>query len=88
MAVATINTHTKKLVGKTDIVSRGFVHVRESADLIAEAEKKVNEVIGRELSVGVMDLTILKNEVRNALSKLFYVRTKRRPVIIPVIVEV
>lgn len=88
MAVATINTHTRHLVGRPDIISRGFVHVRESSELIDEAKDKVTAAIEGELKVGVMDLTLIKSEVRNSLSRLFYEKTKRRPVIIPVLVEV
>ena len=88
MAVATINTHTMKLIGRPDIISRGFVHVKESAALIEEAKKEVAAAVEGELSVGVLDLTLIKNEVRRSLSRLFSEKTKRRPVIIPVIVEV
>ncbi len=88
MAIATINTHTMKLVGRPDIVSRGFIHVKESAALIEEAKKAVTAAVEAELAVGVIDLTIIKNEVRRSLSRLFSDKTKRRPVIIPVIVEV
>jgi ribonuclease J len=88
MAIATINTHTRQLIGRPDIVSRGFVHMKESADLIEEAKDRVGKAVEAELAVGVMDLGLIKNEVRSALSRFFNERTKRRPVIIPVIVEI
>lgn len=88
MTIVTINTHNKKLIGRPDIVSRGFVHVRESAALIEQAKKVVIKSVERELDVGVLDLGLIKNEVRSSLSRFLYEKTKRRPVIIPIIVEI
>ncbi|MDP1808588.1 MAG: ribonuclease J [Actinomycetota bacterium] len=88
VVVVTINTHTKQIIGGPDIISRGFVLEKESAELYDEAKAKVMKAISRELSLQVMDWAILRNETRSTLSRFFYERTKRRPIIIPILVEI
>ena len=86
--VVTVNTHTKQIIGGPDIISRGFVLEKESSELYDEAKARVMKAVTRELSMQVMDWAILRNEARNTLSRFFYERTKRRPVIIPIFVEI
>jgi ribonuclease J len=88
IAVVTINTHTHQIIGGPDIITRGFVHIQESNGLLEEAKDKVAKLINRELSVQVNDWTILRTETKNTLSQFFYKRTKRRPTIFPIIIEV
>lgn len=87
VAVVTINTHTNQIVGDPDIISRGFVLEKESAGLYDDARARVMKAVSRELSVQVTDWAILRNEARSALSRFFYEKTKRRPIIIPILVE-
>ncbi len=71
-----------------DIVSRGFVYVKESDELIEEARQIVDEAIERCLDRGITDWGKLKNTTKDALSDFVWKKTKRRPMILPIIMEV
>ncbi|MCK4268526.1 MAG: ribonuclease J [Actinomycetia bacterium] len=86
--VVIVNTHTKQVVGRPEINSKGFTETEEASKLIDDAKTVVLETIERELNIKVFDQVILRNEVRRTLSKYFYDKTKRRPIIIPTIVEI
>jgi len=84
VAVIKLDEKTGQPAGRPEIVSRGFVYVRESVELIERAEDKILEVI--EKSDG--GRAGLSDRVRDELGKLLYDETKRRPMIMPVILEV
>lgn len=77
-----------ELVAGPDIVSRGFVYVKESDELIEEARQIVDEAIQRCLDRGITDWGKLKNTTKDALSDYVWKKTKRRPMILPIIMEV
>ena len=77
-----------ELVAGPDIVSRGFVYVKESDELIEEARQIVDEAIERCLDRGITDWGKLKNTTKDALSDFVWKKTKRRPMILPIIMEV
>ncbi len=76
------------LVGGPDIVSRGFVYVRESDELMEEARRVVNDALERCLSRNVSDWGKIKTMTKDSLSEFLWKRTKRRPMILPIIMEV
>ncbi len=76
------------LVAGPDIVSRGFVYVRESDELIEEARATVDAVVTACLDRGITDWGKLKGATKDALSDYFWKKTKRRPMILPIIMEV
>jgi ribonuclease J len=86
IVVVTVDKESGKIVAGPDIVSRGFVYVRESEDLLEEARGKVKDALERcsELS----DWSAVKNQIREILSKHLYGKMKRRPMILPIIMEV
>jgi ribonuclease J len=86
--VATIEAQTGKVLAGPDIVTRGFVYEPESSDLIEEARARVLEALEKAALEGVVDPTLLKQQMREAASALFRDRTQRRPVIIPTVMEV
>jgi ribonuclease J len=86
--VATIEAQTGKVVAGPDIVTRGFVYEPESSDLIEEARARVLAALEKAAGDGVVDPSILKQQMREAASALFRDRTQRRPVIIPTVMEV
>ena len=88
IVVATLNKQATKLLAGPDIVSRGFVYVRESEDLMLEAKKFVQQNLEVSLENGVKDWATLKNNIRDSLGRFLYEKTKRRPMILPIIVEV
>ncbi|MDD6492385.1 MAG: ribonuclease J [Firmicutes bacterium] len=79
---------TDELVSGPDIVSRGFVYVRESDELMEEARIVVNEAIDSCLSRGISDWGKLKSSIKDSLGEYVWKKTKRRPMILPIIMEI
>ncbi len=86
--VATIDAMDGHILSGPDIVSRGFVYVRESEPLMDEMCDIVNSIIEECSDKGVRDWGVLKNRIKEELSRMIYQRTKRSPMILPVIMEV
>jgi len=84
---AAVDTQTGELVAGPDIISRGFVYERESEELIEEARQQVVQGLA-EAVAQTTELTTLKAAIKRSASKLLYERTGRRPVILPIILEV
>ena len=77
-----------ELVSGPDIISRGFVYVRESDELMEEARIVVNEAVEGCLDRGITDWGKLKSSIKDSLSDYVWKKTKRRPMILPIIMEV
>ncbi|MFC0232471.1 ribonuclease J [Vagococcus entomophilus] len=87
VAVATINRKEKRIISKPQITSRGFVYVKASKDLMAEGATIVEEIIEENLKQSDFEWSKLKQDIREQLSRYLFEQTKRRPVILPVIME-
>lgn len=79
---------TDELISGPDIVSRGFVYVRESDELMDEARAVINEAVEGCLSRGIADWGKLKSSIKDALGEFVWKKTKRRPMILPIIMEI
>jgi len=79
---------TDELVSGPDIVSRGFVYVRESDKLMDEARVVVNEAVESCLGRGIADWGKLKSSIKDSLGEYVWKKTKRRPMILPIIMEI
>lgn len=79
---------TDELISGPDIVSRGFVYVRESDELMDEARIVVNEAVEGCLLRGVTDWGKLKSSIKDSLGEYVWKKTKRRPMILPIIMEI
>jgi len=88
IVVVTINKETGTVIAGPDIVSRGFVYVRESEQLIDDARERVREALQVCEMRGVTEWATIKSQVRDVLNKYLYEKTKRRPMILPIIMEV
>ena len=88
IVVMTINKEANLLVSGPDIVTRGFVYVRESEELIEVARENVKQVLEKCLEKKNTDWATIKSLVRDNLSRYLYDRTGRRPMIMPIIMEV
>ena len=86
--VLALDQATGELMAGPDIVSRGFVYVRESEELITEATELMHEVVEDLLSRGITDWGKIKSSIKESLSDYVWKKTKRRPMIIPIIQEV
>ncbi len=89
VVVASVDPQSGLLLSGPDIVSRGFVYVRESEELMDEVRALAAEAINRCLeSTGTVDRMHLKNCVKEDLSKYLYAKTKRKPMVLPVIMNI
>ena len=88
MVVAAIDKATGEVVSGPDIISRGFVYVRESEEMIASARNVVEATLNRFKKDRKKDWPAMKNAVRNDLQNHIYQTTKRNPVILPIFLEV
>ncbi|MBE1553615.1 ribonuclease J1 [Sporosarcina limicola] len=88
IVVATVDMKRNRVVSGPDIISRGFVYMRESGTMIYEAQQMLSKQMQRQLSTSPADLSALKNEVIDTLGPYLYDKTKRKPMVLPVIMEV
>ncbi len=88
VVVATVDMDGRMIVSGPDIVSRGFVYVKESEELMREARSIAENSLMRVLTKGVTDRTHLKTVIKDDLAKFIYKETKRKPMILPVIMDV
>ena len=88
IAVIAMDKKNGCVVSGPEIVSRGFVYVRESEQLMEEARMKIQEALDRCEANGSSDWGTIKNSVRDILGKFLYEKTRRRPMIMPIILEV
>lgn len=86
--VTTIDSATGQVVSGPDIVSRGFVYVREAEELMDGAKRVARQTLEKCEDVGVREWGNIKTKLRDALGEYLYQRTKRKPMILPVIMEV
>lgn len=86
--VATIDSSTGEVVCGPDIVSRGFVYVRESEELINSARELACHVIDETYNSKYHDWNTVKTSLRDEISKMMYDKTKRNPMILPIIMEI
>ncbi|HZG57336.1 ribonuclease J [Paenibacillus sp.] len=88
VVVVTLSKQEGKIISGPDIISRGFVYVRESEGLLEEANKIVSNTLARLMGENVNEWASLKTQVRDALGRFLYEQTRRRPMILPIIMEV
>ena len=88
IVVLTLEKYSNQLLAGPDIVSRGFVYVRESEDLMEEAQRIVDEAVQSCLEKHVSDCGKIKNIIRDSLSDFLWKKMKRNPMILPIIMEV
>ena len=86
--VFTLDKETGKIIVGPDIVTRGFVYSKESDDIIKEAIETIKQKLDSMDGNAIKDWAMLKNNTRDIASKYFYNKTKRNPVILPIIMEV
>ncbi|NLM67931.1 MAG: ribonuclease J, partial [Enterococcus sp.] len=87
VAVVTISRREKKIVAKPQITTRGFVYVKANRDLLREGSEMVAEIVEKHLHEDDFEWAKLKQDIRDQLSRFLFDQTKRRPVIMPVIME-
>ncbi len=86
--VISLSSEDNSIIAGPDIITRGFIYVRESDELVEELKKRVAEVIQRCNDECVSDWTTIKGDIRGEVSNFLYQKTKRSPMVLPVIMEV
>ncbi|MEK3887127.1 ribonuclease J1 [Bacillus sp. FSL K6-3431] len=88
IVVVSIDMDKHKISAGPDIISRGFVYMRESGDLIHEAQKMIGKHLNKIMDRKTTQWSEIKNEITDTLTPFLYEKTKRRPMILPIIMEV
>ncbi len=88
IAVITIDKNTGDIISGPDIVSRGFIYVRENVDLIDESKKIVNIALNKCRDSNIKDWSSIKTMIKDDLNNFIYEKIKRSPMILPIIMEV
>lgn len=88
VVVATVDFHSRYIVSGPDIVSRGFVYVKESETLVEGARMAAEAALEKSLKARQIDYAQIKNNIKDELAKFIYKETKRKPMILPVLMDV
>jgi len=86
--IATIDVKTGKTIGNPDIISRGFVYMKESRELIEDTRMKVKKMVEAHASRTSADIDFIKNRIRDDIGQFLFTKTKRRPMVLPVVIKV
>ena len=86
--IATVSAKTGELIGSPDIISRGFVYMKNSKDLIEQAREKVKQVCVDKNPKDAANPMFIKNKLREEIGKFLFQKTQRRPMVLPVVIEV
>lgn len=88
VVIATIDSKTGEPIGNPDIISRGFVYMKENRELIESTRMKVKKIVKSHDPRTPADVDHLKNKIRNDIGQFLFSKTKRRPMVLPVIIKV
>ena len=88
LVVAIIDKHTKEILSGPEIVTKGFVYVKDNIDLIKEASSMAEEILKNNTKSSYIDYGKVKNEIRDQIGKYFYQETEGKPIILIMMQEV
>lgn len=88
VVVTVVNDYNMTIATGPDIISRGFVYVKESEELLDDLKDLAYDVVSDALGGGIYDWAVIKNKLRDELSRRVYAKTKRKPMILPLIMTV
>lgn len=86
--ITTIEKKAKKIVKNPDIISRGFIYLKENQEFLNDIRRKIRGIVGRVPPTQPIDTEYLKTMIREQIGQFLYNKTKRRPMILPVIIEI
>ncbi len=86
--IVLVDAKTGQVRGSPDIISRGFVYLRASKDLLGQSRRIIKEVVERNTKGGAVNWDFIKENLRDQLGEFLYRKTQRRPMVLPVILEV
>ncbi len=88
VVIATIDSKTGDIIGNPDIISRGFVYMKESRDLIEGTRLKAKKIVQDNKSNSAVEVDHIKNRIRDEIGQFLFTKTNRRPMILPVVIKV
>ncbi|KAB7708103.1 RNase J family beta-CASP ribonuclease [Bacillus aerolatus] len=88
IVVITLSKKQKRIVSGPEIISRGFVYVRESEKLMEQSTKLITDIVEKNMAGESFDWASIKQDIRDQLNSFLFEKTKRRPMILPIIMEV
>ena len=88
MVVVTVDAEEARVIAGPDIISRGVMYLPDSGDVMAQLQKTLSVILDGCSAEGIRDVGTVKEHIRSGLSKAIFERTKRRPIVIPVVMEV
>ena len=88
MVIVTVDQRTGEIVTGPEIVTKGWVYAPEAEELLEEAKDAVREALAAAAAEGATDFETIRRHARRALGRFINARTKRRPAVIPVVMEV
>jgi len=86
--IATIDAKTGAIIGNPDLISRGFVHMKENRELIEKTRMKAKKIVKDKNPMTAADDDYIKNKMRNEIGQFLFGATKRRPMVLPVVIKV
>ncbi len=86
--IATLDRRTGRFLKNPDIISRGFIYLRENKELVEELRKRITSIVSRMPRLQELEPDYLKGLMRDQISQFLYNKTKRRPMVLPVIIQV
>ncbi|KKU85008.1 MAG: hypothetical protein UY12_C0014G0018 [Parcubacteria group bacterium GW2011_GWA2_47_8b] len=86
--IITLDRHNGRILKNPDIISRGFIYLKENQTLLEDIRKRIRGIMGRIPGHRDVDADYLKTLLRDQIGQLLYNKTKRRPMVLPVIIEV
>ncbi len=88
VVIATVDSKTSNTIGNPDIISRGFVYMKENRELIEQTRMKVKKIVDDHKQQNGTDDDHVRNKIRNEIGKYLFSQTKRRPMVLPVLIKV
>lgn len=88
VVIVTIDTKTGDIIGNPDLISRGFIYMKENRDLIEKTRMKVKKIVKDKNPMTPADDDYIKNKIRNNVGQFLFKLTKRRPMVLPVVIKV
>jgi ribonuclease J len=88
VVITTIDSKTGDIIGNPDLISRGFIYMKENRDLIESTRMRVKKMVKDKPSTTPTDDDFLKNKIRNDIGQFLFNKTKRRPMVLPVVIKV
>ncbi len=88
VVIITLDHATGKMVTSPDIISRGFIYMRDNEELVHAARAEVKKHFARHTETRSLDPSFFKNDIRDRLGEFLYLKTQRKPMVVPVVIEV